>query len=309
MTAANLISVLRPLCECDPPEISAQAIAEAFQARELEALVRLGALHHTGNSNTALCFACDYPHPIGVEFLGEGTYRAYCPEAGFQPIDPGLLSIFAVNLNWIADSIATSVGLSARPTRSAYCEVPLARIGRVRFGKCACEVFFACRLSDRVLFDQVRATVATLVGNAPGLILTTTHLHLIPGKPPPRCAHILLEDVLELNSGKPSFNEAPVLAALRGHDGAFPSAGIGYVVSPGFRSCVVGDQEYSFTKKQAEAIECLFVARERGVRKTHKSEIQGELNTSQEIGQLFANHAAYGELIKYDGAGFYWLDL
>jgi hypothetical protein len=269
----------------------------------------MAALRATGNSDTVACLACDDPHLIGVEYVGDGRYRAYCPEAGLQPIDAGLLTIFTVDLNWIADAIANSLGLSARPTTSVYPEVPLARVGRVRFGKYACEVFVACRLTDRGLFDQVRTTVASLVGNAPGLILTTTRLDLISGEAPPRCVHISLEDVLEFRAGKPSFNVAPVLAALRGHEGAFPSAGIGYVFSPGFRFCVVGDQEYTFTKKQAEAIEFLFAARERGVRKTHKNEIQGELGTSQEIGQLFTNHAAYGELLKYDGAGYYWLDL
>jgi hypothetical protein len=72
---------------------------------------------------------------------------------------------------------------------------------------------------------------------------------------------------------------------------------------------VFGDQEYSFTDKQAQVIEALYEAWRSGVRRLHQTEIQSKATTNQRVGQLFSGHSAYGVLIKYDGAGYYWLDL
>jgi hypothetical protein len=309
MTVGNLLSVLRSLCETDPPEISWQGIVESEKRADLETLVSLGALVNVGNNDGILCLACDEPHSVCVEYAGDGSYRAYCPDAGYQRVEPETLRRFSIDVNWIANAVASSLGFSCKADPLRDLGAPVIRIGKVRFGKYPCELFVACRLADRDRFEETRTTVAALSGNAPAVILTTTPLHLIPGKAPPRCANVLLEHVLKLGASGPSFNEGPIYAALRGHDASFPSSGIGYVFSSGFRSGVVGDQEYTFTRKQAQVIELLFSARERGIRKLHKTEIQGPLETSQQIGQLFQGNPAYGELIKFDGTGYYWLDL
>jgi hypothetical protein len=79
--------------------------------------------------------------------------------------------------------------------------------------------------------------------------------------------------------------------------------------SSGFRSAVVGDQKYEFTKKQAEVVEVLFEAFESGLHKMHQDEIMGSVDSSQRIGQLFHGHPAYGTLISGDHNGYYWLAL
>jgi hypothetical protein len=96
---------------------------------------------------------------------------------------------------------------------------------------------------------------------------------------------------------------------LRGIDHRFRTGAIGFVFAPGFRSAVVGDREYSFSNKQALVIEALEEARRGGNSRLHQTEIQAAADTSQKVGQLFPNHPAYGALIRYDGTGYYWLDL
>ena len=96
---------------------------------------------------------------------------------------------------------------------------------------------------------------------------------------------------------------------LRGGDGAIQEGSIGYRFSPGFRSAVIGDQRYEFTKKQAEVVEILFDAVRAGLRKVHQDEIKGLVNTNQRVGQLFRDHPAYGTLIQGDDQAFYWLNL
>jgi len=151
--------------------------------------------------------------------------------------------------------------------------------------------------------------IAGVVGRAPAILLTTTPADLVLGVPPPRCALVALQDVLNVTISAVSIDDGPFYAALRGGDPRFHADGIGFVFSPGFRSAVFGDQDYSFSDKQGQAIEALFEAWQTGNPRLHQTEIQGKADTSQRVGQLFAGHPAYGVLIKNDGAGYYWLDL
>lgn len=306
MTTANLVLALRSLCECEVPEITGQGIEESSDRTAIASLVDLGALTHTDNAETVLCLGCDVPHSIGVEYAGDGVYRAFCPDSGYQPVLPDTLRRFVVDENWIAGSIATALGLKFVKASTASTVI---RVGRARFGPYACELFVGRRLSEKDRFEDAKRIVAGQTGSAPAIILTSTALDLIPGEAPPRCALIPLDEVLQVSASTISIDEGPVYAALRGTDLRFRSDGIGFVFSPGFRSAVVGDQEYTFTDKQALAVEALYEARKNGVPRLHQTEIQGAAGTNQRVGQLFAGHPAYGSLIKHDGSGYYWLDL
>jgi hypothetical protein len=308
MTGSNLISVLRPLCECDPPEISWQAIAESELRGEFETLVNMGALLQADNNDSILCLACDQPHTIDIEYTGNGTYRAYCPDSGFQDVPPELLRRFAVSIVWIGQSLASSVALPFRSDPHMPANAPITRIGRTRFGPYPCELFIACRLADKVRFDDAMRQVSARSGNTPAIVLTTTQLDLVPGEPPACCALLQLDEVLQLCSGKLCLDDGPIWAALRGQQHPVRSGGIGFDFSPGFRSARFGNTSYQFSDKQALAVEAMYEAWRRGLT-LHQTEIQGAADTPQRVGQLFAGHAAYGVLIKSPGEGFYTLDL
>jgi hypothetical protein len=306
MTTTNLVLAIRALCEGEVPEITGQGIEESNDQAALTSLIDLGALTHIGNAETILCLGCDAPHSIGVEYAGDGLYRAFCPDSGYQQVQPDTLRRFVVDENWIASSIATALGLNFV---KASIPSTITRVGRARFGPYACELFVGRRLSEKTRFEEAKRIVAGQTGKAPAIIMTLTPLDLIPGEAPPRCALIPLEDVLQVSASKIMIEEGPIHAALRGTDHRFRGEAIGFVFSPGFRSAVVGDQEYSFTDKQALVVEALYQARKSGAPRLHQTEIQGAASTNQRVGQLFAGHPAYGSLIKYDGAGYYWLDL
>jgi hypothetical protein len=203
----------------------------------------------------------------------------------------------------------SSLGLNPGSQAAPATHSTVARIGRTRFGPYACELFFGRRLFERIRFAETKRTISGLVGKVPAILLTTTPADLIPGESPPRCAIVALENVLHISVTQVSLDEGPFYAALRGSDHRFRAEGIGFVFSPGFRSAVVGDQEYSFTDKQALVVEALYDAWRNGSRRLHQTEIQGTAKTNQRIGQLFRGHPAYDSLIKHDGAGHYWLDL
>ena len=127
------------------------------------------------------------------------------------------------------------------------------------------QLFFGRRLADKRQFEEANRIISGLIGKAPAVLLTTTLLDLIPGEAPPRCALIPLENVLQVFPNQTSIDEGPVYAALRGSDHRFHSGGIGFAFSPGFRSGVFGDQEYSFTDKQALVVEALYEAWKNGI--------------------------------------------
>jgi hypothetical protein len=309
MTAVNLVMVLRSLCELDPPEITGQGIEESDDRTALASLSDLGALIHIGNSDSVLCLACDRPHSVGVEYAGAGLYRAYCPDSGYQQVRPEMLRRLVVDESWIASNLASAVGLNFRRDQSRGLNPAVARVGRAKFGPYACELFFGRCLANKSRFEEAKRAISGATGKAPAVLLTTTLLDLIPGEAPPRCALVPLENVLQVLPNQTSIDEGPIYAALRGGDHRFQRGGIGFVFSPGFRSAVYGDQEYSFTDKQALAVEALYKGWQHGISRLHQTEVQGQAATNQRLVQLFRGHPAYDVLIKHDGSGYYWLDL
>ena len=238
-----------------------------------------------------------------------GVYRGYCQEVGFFGVDPEDLRVLELDLAALTALIGRGLGIP--PLISAEEVVPrlLYRVGSPRFGPYRTRVYFA-RCLDRVAcFAQVYSALEQHRDHTPVILVSTTRWQRIHRELPARHALVSLSDVAELRGQRLKFNEDAFLTKLRGEDVTFRAGGIGYVFSSGFRSAVVGDQKYEFTKKQAEVVEVLFEAFESGLHKMHQDEVMGRVDSSQRIGQLFQGHPAYGALIVGDSHGYYWLAL
>jgi hypothetical protein len=301
------VSALQLLCEIDPPEVAWPEIEAGDSAVELGNLLRFGALVEDRLRQSITCLACDVPHSVCVEYRDAGTYRAYCPDVGYHQLRAEDLRVYRLDENWITARIALSVGL--KPGRGSKDDRPdYLRIGRARFGRYPCELFFARRLFSKPRFLQVAKRIADLAGLNPSVLVTSTPLDLIPGNPPARCGLVFLDDILDVRDGKIVVDEGPFHAVLRGNQQSSTGA-IGFEFSTGYRSAQVGDTAYTFTDKQALVIEALFGASSRRNPKLHQTELQGAAHSNQRIGQLFRRHPAYGTLIKHDSQGYYWLDV
>ena len=305
----SILKLLGQLCEEEPSSFQWQHLRGGEQLSMLNSILDLGVLRHTGNANSIWCTACDSHHSVAVEFCGNGVYRGYCQEVGFFGVDPEDLRVFELDLAALVDLIARGLGIP--PLVSAEEVVPrlLYRVGSPKFGPYRTRVYFA-RCLDRVAcFAQVRSALEQHRDHTPVILVSTTCWQRIHRELPSRHALVSLSDVAELRGQRLKFNDDAFLTKLRGEDAAFRKGGIGYVFSSGFRSAVVGDQKYEFTKKQAEVVEVLFEAFESGLHKMHQDEIMGRVDSSQRIGQLFQGHPAYGTLIVGDSHGYYWLAL
>ena len=210
-----------------------------------------------------------------MEFCGNGVYRGYCQEVGFFGVDPEDLRVFELDLAAVVDLIARGLGIP--PLISAEEVVPrlLYRVGSPKFGPYRTRVYFA-RCLDRVAC-QVRSALEQHRDHTPVILVSTTCWQRIHRELPPRHALVSLSDVAELRGQRLKFNDDAFLTKLRGDDAALRKGGIGYVFSSGFRSAVVGDQKYGFTKKQAEVIEVLFEAFQSGLHKMHQDEVMGRI--------------------------------
>jgi hypothetical protein len=167
VTKDNLALALRSLCETDPPEVTGQGIEENDARNAFGSLFDLGALVHVSNSDSILCLACGHPHSIGVEYVGDGLYRAYCPDSGYQQVRPETLRRLVVAEDWIARTVGSSLGLNPSMQSAAATPSTVARIGRARFGQYACDLFFGRRLSDKHRFGKAKQVISAVIGKAP----------------------------------------------------------------------------------------------------------------------------------------------
>ena len=247
-------------------------------------------------------------HSVAVELRGNGAYRAYCRDVGYFEVNPEDLRVLELDLAALTALVGRGLGIAPLISAEILPRV-LYRVGSLRFGPYRTRVYFA-RCLDRVgHFAQVYSALEQHRDRAPVVLVSTTPWQRIHRGLPTRHALVSLSDVADLRGQKLKFNDDAFLVKLRGEDAAFRKGGIGYVFSSGFRSAVVGDHNYEFTKKQAEVVEVLFKAFKSGLHKMHQDEIMGSVVSSQRIGQLFHGHLAYGTLIVGDSHGYYWLAL
>jgi hypothetical protein len=307
--ARGVLKLVERLCEEEPPSFQWQHLREAEELPGLQELLALRILKHTTNASSIWCTSCDSPHSVSVEFCGGATYRAYCQEVGYFGVDPEDLRVLELDPAALTALIGRGLGIPPLISAEEVVARLLYRVGSPKFGPYRTRVYFA-RCLDRVAsFAQVRSALEQHRDHAPVILLSTTSWRRIHLELPARHALLLLSDVAELRGQRLKFNDEAFLTKLRGEDAAFRKGGIGYVFSSGFRSAVVGDQNYEFTKKQAEVVEVLFGAFESGLHKMHQDEIMGSVDSSQRIGQLFHGHPAYGTFIVGDSHGYYWLAL
>jgi hypothetical protein len=303
----GILKLVEQLCEEEPPSFQWQHLRGSEQILMLDRILALGVLRHASNANSIWCTACDSVHSVAVELRGNGTYRAYCRDVGYFEVHPEDLRVLELDLAALTALIGRGLGIPPLISAEEILPRVLYRVGSPRFGPYRTRVYFA-RCLDRVgHFAQMYSALEQHRDRAPVILVSTTPWQRIHRDLPARHALVSLSDVAELRGQRLKFNEDAFLTKLRGEDSAFRTGGIGYVFSSGFRSAVVGDQKYEFTKKQAEVVEMLFEAFGSGLHKIHQDEVMGRLNSSQRIGQLFKSHPAYGPLIVGDSHGYYWL--
>jgi hypothetical protein len=306
-----MIDLLCHLLEQPEPVISSGSAAWAEHRSEVERLLSVGALKQSDPVRSIACPACDEHHYVRVEHTEAGAFRAFCYSEGFLPIDAADLTVLQVDIAWLIDALRSGIDVLPRPAAEELVPGHLWFLGEQRIRAYRTRFYFGWRLSDPASIEQAVAALAAKPATMPGLVLTSSSYPPLSGRLPKRHAAIFLPDACRTTHTGLVVDEDALLAALRADDRVVvATGGVGYRFSGGFRSAVVGDKNFRFTKKQAAVIEALYEAYVGGLYGLHQDEVAAKADSNQRIVQIFRdNKEACDALIGSDDKGCYWLKL
>lgn len=303
-----MINLLCELLELPDPVVSVGSAMWTKNRVAIDRLSRLGALTQSDAVRTIPCPACDEHHYVRVEWTDAGTFRAYCYNEGFLPIDAADLAVLEVDIRWMIDALREGINVLSRPAAEEVVPDHLWFLGEQRIKAYRTRFYFGRRLTDLESIERAGAALATKPATVPALLLTSSPASALTDRLPKRHAPVFLADACRMTNAGLAVEEAALLAALRADDRVV--IGVGYVFSEGFRSATVGDKSYTFSKKQAAVIEALYDGYHSGLERIHQDEAVAAAGSNQRIIQIFdTNKEAYEHLMGSDGQGYYWLKI
>ncbi|MEW8437677.1 MAG: hypothetical protein AB2689_05925 [Candidatus Thiodiazotropha taylori] len=286
------------------PEASIQKrIARDIFRDEFDSLCGCGALVHF--KNLMDISVVDDDSEFTVEIVRrDGKYMYFSPSDGWVGVLEEDIALYKINFGWLIRQVMNALEIPDRCEAKEILEDYIWVLGRHRIEKQNIPIAITRNTIDPVVFDALKDYLNNHhKSRDPALVLALDrHLpaHLsLPGQN----VLVRFEEAMVIES--PDFKiNTRMLAGKMG--GSVDQDGFG----SGYRNLVWNGTKYDFTKKQAEAVEYMHNAG--GPR--HQDEILAEINSSQDkLLQVFRSrgkrHPAWGEVIKNDGKGNYWLEL
>lgn len=306
-----MIDLICDLLEQPEPVISKGSPLWNARHGDVERLRELGALKQSDPVRTIGCPACDEHHFVRVEYTEGGAFRAYCYNEGYLRIDADDLTVLQADIPWMINALREGINVPARSTAEEVVPKHLWFLGEQRIKAYRTRFYFGRRLTDLASIEQAGAALAAVLVTMPTLLLASSSCSGLLARLPKRHAVVFLPDACRMADAGVVVDEEVLLAALRADDRVVAgTGGVGYVFSAGFRSAVVGDRSFKFTKKQAAIIEALYEGYRSGLERIHRDEAAAAADSNQRIVQIFRdNKEAYDQLIGSDDQGYYWLKL
>jgi len=223
---------------------------------------------------------------------------------GFVEVSDDKFACFQINLIWLVRRVMDALGMPDRHSPKAIFEERIWAFGQHRIGKKILDIIAVRTIQkDSVQDALINYLNSNHKAQNPALVLsldrrTPSHLKL-----PNQNTLIRIDEVIKWD--RDDFELSTVLLAGKMSGGVTQEG-----FSGGFRSLVKNGKPYSFSKKQADVLEYLYNAGS----PRHKDEILAEIGSAQrKLLELFKSnnrkHPAWGDIIKSDGKGYYWLDM
>ena len=234
----------------------------------------------------------------------DGKYMYFSPADGWVGVLEEDIALYKVNFGWFVRQVMNALEIPDRCEAKVILEDQIWVLGRHRIEKQNTPIVITRNTIVPAVFDALHDYLDNHhKSRDPALVLALDrHLpaHLVLSG---QNVLVRLEEAMVIESADFEINTR-MLAGRMG--GSVDQDGF----VPGYRNLVCNGTRYDFTKKQAEAIEYMHNAG--GPR--HQDEILAEINSSQnKLLQVFRSkgksHPAWGEIIKNDGKGNYWLEL
>lgn len=234
----------------------------------------------------------------------DGKNMYFSPEDGWVPILDEEIALYKINFDWFIRQVMNALDIADRYSPKEILEDYVWALGVHRIEKQNIHLMVVRNIKKNIVFD---ALINHLNNNHkarnPALVITLDRHVPTYLKLPNQNELVKINETMVWDNDNFKLNTyllAGKMGGIRTQDG----------FSGGFRNLVADGKQYKFTKKQAEAIEFLHNAGN----PRHQDEILAEINSSQtKLLQVFrsggATNNAWGNVIKYDGKGNYWLDI
>ena len=287
----------------DPEASILKRIARDIFRDEFDGLCGCGALVHFKNLMDIAVVDGDSEFTAEI-VRRDGKYMYFSPSDGWVGVLDDDIALYKINFGWLIRQVMNALEIPDRCEAKEILEDKIWVLGRHRIEKQNIPIAITRNIIDPGVFDALKDYLNNHhKSRDPALVLALdrhlpTHLSL-----PGQNVLVRFEEAMVIES--PDFKiNTRMLAGKMG--GSVDQNGFG----SGYRNLVWNGTKYDFTKKQAEAVEYMHNAG--GPR--HQDEILAEINSPQDkLLQVFRSrgkrHPAWGEVIKHDGKGNYWLEL
>lgn len=238
---------------------------------------------------------------IPLSFRG-GKWGYLDQDVGWVNVNAEMVGKYRLNLDWLPYVIRRDLEMSqVHPPQELVSEC-FWRLGEATLStKMKAEIFFARRLNHSKTFEQVYQALNNIKGIKKAIILTTSNNFPLGCSLPGHHQVIQLEDCLEHTNNNFRIDRNILKEAM---GGAVTQDGF----SEDFRKASFNNIEYNFSTLQSSIVQFLH---ENG--KTHKHSLMASVNSAQDDPKgVFRKsgeyHPAWGNLIKNDTKGYYWLE-
>lgn len=210
--------------------------------------------------------------------------------------------VYKINFDWLINVVRNDLEVTQHPSDILIDDL----FWQIGILQSEAPIFFARRLSNKTIFENIYKSLEAKKGIKKGIILTTS------SGIPFGCSRLLGHEVITLKDCLVYDNKNFKI------DQDILKKAIGIKVesdkkegfSAGYRTAYIKGVEYNFSKKQAAIIEAL----DKNGGKMNKYELLADADSEQyDVYRLFKDnkgqyHPAWDDLIKHDGKGNYWLD-
>lgn len=286
----------------DPEASILKKFARDIFRDEFDGLCGCGALDHFNNLKDIEVVDGDSEFTAEI-VRRDGKYMYFSPSDGWVGVLDDDITLYKINFGWLIRQVMNALDIPDRCEAKVILEDQIWVLGRHRIEKQNMPIVITRNIIDPGVFDALKDYLNNHhKSRDPALVLALDrHLpaHLsLPGQN----VLVRFEEAMVIESLDFKVNTR-MLAGKMG--GSVDQNGFG----PGFRNLTRNGTKYDFTKKQAEAVEYMYNAG--GPR--HQDEILAGINSSQDkLLRVFRSrgkgHPAWGEVIKNDRKGNYWLE-
>lgn len=278
-------------------------IARELLGDDLQSVLDKSALINFSHLKDIHIFEGDHEYVADIQ-RRDGKNMYFSPSDGWVAVSDEDIALYKINFDWFIREIMNALSIAERHTPKIILEDNIWALGQHRIGKQNTHLIIVRNLGKRAVLDSLIQHLNNHhKGRDPALVITLdgqvpAHLQL-----PGQNVLMRIEEAIVIEKDSFELNER-LLSGKMG--GSLSQDGF----SGGFRNLIVNGTQYKFTKKQAEAMEFMHAAG----KPRHQDEILAEINSTQsKLLQVFRSsgksHSAWGQVIKSDNKGNYWLEL